>query len=106
MYRLAPEGTAYNMPFASRQMGPLNKSALRYTIDAICSRHEAFRTTFTMTGEGPVQIVSPFRPTHWVEVDLSRLPGKQRRQEAARIVEQEANQPFDLEKGPWQGFID
>ena len=29
MYRLAPEGTAYNMPFASRQMGPLNKSALR-----------------------------------------------------------------------------
>ena len=105
MYRLAPEGTAYNMPFASRQMGPLNKSALRCTIDAICSRHEAFRTTFTMTGEGPVQIVSPFRPPHWVEVDLLRLPREQRRQEAARLVEQEANQPFDLEKGPLARFL-
>ena len=105
MYRLAPEGTAYNMPFASRQMGPLNKSALRGTIDAICSRHEAFRTTFAMTGEGPVQIVSPFRPPHWVEVDLSRLPGEQRRQQAARLVEKEANQPFDLEKGPLARFL-
>ena len=105
MYRLAPEGTAYNMPFASRQMGPLNKSALRSTIDAICRRHEAFRTTFAMTGEGPVQIVSPFRSPHWVEVDLSRLPDEQRRQEAARLVEQEANQPFDLEKGPLARFL-
>jgi amino acid adenylation domain-containing protein len=105
MYRLAPEGTAYNMPFASRQMGPLNKSALRCTIDAICSRHEAFRTTFAMTGEGPVQIVSPFRPPHWVEVDLSRLPSEQRWREAARLVEYEADQPFDLEKGPLAKFL-
>ncbi len=106
MYRLAPEGTAYNMPFASRQMGPLNKSALRSTIDVICHRHEAFRTTFAMTGEGPVQIVSPFRPPHWIEVDLSlRLPSEQRRQEAARLVEEEANQPFDLEKGPLARFL-
>lgn len=105
MYRLAPEGTAYNMPFASRQMGPLNKSALRCTIDAICSRHEAFRTTFAMTGEGPVQIVNPFRPPHWVEVDLSRLPSEQRWREAARLVEYEANQPFDLEKGPLAKFL-
>ena len=105
MYRLAPEGTAYNMPFASRQMGPLNKSALRRTIDAICSRHEAFRTTFAMTGEGPVQIVSPFRPPHWVEVDLSQLPSEQRWREAARLVEYEANQPFDLEKGPLAKFL-
>ena len=38
-----------------------------------------------MTGEGPVQIVSPFRPPHWVEIDLSRLPREQRRQEAAGL---------------------
>ncbi len=106
MHRLAPEGTAYNMPFASRQMGALNKSALRSAIDAICSRHEAFRTTFVMTDEGPVQIASPFRPPHWIEVDLfTRLPAEQRRQEAARLVEQEASQPFDLEKGPVARFL-
>ncbi|MEO8338251.1 MAG: amino acid adenylation domain-containing protein [Nitrospirota bacterium] len=106
MYRLAPHGTAYNMPFASRQMGPLNKSALRSTIDTICKRHEAFRTTFAMTSEGPVQIISPFRPPHWVEVDLlSRLSDEQRRQEASRLVEQEATQPFDLETGPLARFL-
>ena len=105
MYRLAPEGTAYNMPFASRQMGPLNKLALRATIDAICRRHEAFRTTFAMTGEGPVQIIGPFQSPHWVEVDLSCLPVKQRQQEAARLIALEANVPFDLEKGHLARFV-
>jgi amino acid adenylation domain-containing protein len=105
LYQLAPESTAYNMPFASRQMGRLNKAALRSTIDAICNRHEAFRTTFMMQGERPVQIVHPFRPPHWVEADLQHLPHEQRRQQAARLVEQEANQPFDLEKGPLARFL-
>ncbi len=105
MYQLAPKSTAYNMPFASRQMGRLDKAALRNTIDAICTRHEAFRTTFMMTGEGPVQIVHPFRPPHWTEVALLHLPSDQRRQQAARLVEQEANQPFDLENGPLARFL-
>lgn len=105
LYELAPKSTAYNMPFASRQMGRLNKSALRSTIDAICSRHEAFRTTFMMTGEKPVQVIHPFRPPHWVEVDLRHLPSDERQQQAARLVEQEANQPFDLEKGPLARFL-
>jgi amino acid adenylation domain-containing protein len=105
MYQLAPESTAYNMPFASRQMGRLNKAALRKTIDAICSRHEAFRTMFMMKGEGPVQIIQPFRPPHWTEVDLSYLPSAQRQQQAARLVEQEANRPFDLDQGPLARFL-
>ncbi|WHZ27752.1 MAG: non-ribosomal peptide synthetase [Nitrospira sp.] len=105
LYRLAPESTAYNMPFASRQMGRLDKAALRSTIDSICSRHEAFRTTFMMRDEGPVQMIHPFRSPHWVEVDLRHLPSEQRRQQAARLVEQEANQPFDLEKGPLARFL-
>ena len=105
MYQLAPESTAYNMPFASRQMGRLNKSALRSTVDAICNRHEAFRTTFMMKGEGPVQTIHAFRPPHWVEVDLTQRPREQRQQQAAQLVEQEANQRFDLEQGPLARFL-
>jgi len=104
MYQLAPKSTAYNMPFASRQMGRLNKTALRSTIDAICTRHEAFRTMFMMSGEGPVQVIHPFRPPHWIEVSLRHLPPEERQQQAARLVEQEAHQPFDLEKGPLARF--
>ena len=105
MYRLAPEGTAYNMPFASRQMGPLNKTALRSTIDAICSRHEAFRTTFAMTGEGPVQIISPFRPPHWVEVDLTygcRANNGGRRR--LGLWSRKRTSHSILRRDPWQGF--
>lgn len=105
MYQLAPESTAYNMPFASRQMGRLDKAALRRTIDTICSRHEAFRTMFMMKGEGPVQLIQPFRPPHWTEVDLSRLPSAQRQEQAAQLVEQEAHRPFDLEQGPLARFL-
>ncbi|MGQ0556749.1 MAG: amino acid adenylation domain-containing protein [Nitrospiraceae bacterium] len=105
MYQLAPESTAYNMPFASRQMGRLNKSALRSTVDAICHRHEAFRTTFMMKGEGPVQTIHAFRPPHWVEVDLTQRPREERQQQAAQLVEQEANQRFDLERGPLARFL-
>ncbi|MEK6586975.1 MAG: condensation domain-containing protein, partial [Nitrospirota bacterium] len=105
MYQLAPESTAYNMPFASRQMGRLNKSALRSTVDAICNRHEAFRTTFMMKGDGPAQTIHPFRPPHWVEVDLTQRPREERQQQAAELVEQEANQQFDLEQGPLARFL-
>ncbi|MGC4095734.1 MAG: amino acid adenylation domain-containing protein [Nitrospira sp.] len=84
--------------------GRLNKAALRSTIDAICRRHEAFRTTFMMSDEGPVQMIHPFRPPHWVEVHLRHLPSEERQQRAARLVEQEANQPFDLENGPLARF--
>ncbi|MBX3327338.1 MAG: amino acid adenylation domain-containing protein, partial [Nitrospira sp.] len=105
MYQLAPESTAYNMPFASRQMGRLDKAALRSTIDAICRRHEAFRTTFRMKGEGPVQMIQPFRSPHWIEVTLRHLPSEERQQQAARLVEREANQPFDLEHGPLARFL-
>jgi len=105
MYQLAPESPAYNMSFASRQMGRLNKAAVRMAIDAICSRHDVFRTTFTMKGEGPVQIIQPFRRPHWVEVDLTHLPSAERQQRAAGLVEQEANRPFNLEQGPLARFF-
>ena len=54
-----------------------------------------------MLGEGPVQVIHPFRSPHWTEVDLQELPLEQRRQQAARLVEQEANQPFDLRRALW-----
>lgn len=105
LYQLAPESTAYNMPFASRQLGQLNKGALRSTIDTISGRHEAFRTTFMMKETGPIQVIHPFCPPHWIEVDLRQVPADQRQQQAVQLVEQEANRPFDLEKGPLARFL-
>src|SRR5882724_1414740 len=41
-----PAGVAYNLPFAWRLTGPLNKPALAKTVRAIVDRHESLRTTF------------------------------------------------------------
>jgi len=100
LYQLAPYDTAYNMPFASRQLGVLNKKALMQTIDALSRRHESFRTVFRMTGDGPVQIVLPWQSPHCLEVDLRQLPPAERQVEAKRLVQEEARRPFDLENGP------
>ncbi|MDP2384497.1 MAG: amino acid adenylation domain-containing protein [Nitrospirota bacterium] len=105
MYQLAPKGTAYNMPFASRQTGPLNKRWLRQTIQAVTRRHDSFRTTFRMTESGPVQVVADWQPPHWVEIDLQNLPRHERLAEAIRLVEEEARTPFDLERGPVARFF-
>lgn len=104
MYQLAPEGTAYNMPFASRQIGPLNKRWMRQTIESLTRRHDSFRTTFRMTERGPVQVVAEWQSPRWVEIDLRGVPSDRRLDEALRIVEEDARTPFDLEQGPVARF--
>jgi len=98
--QLAPESTAYNMPFTLRQFGRLNRPALRQTIDAMVARHESFRTTFRMSGQGPVQIIASEQAPGWGEISLRPLSEEQRVRQAVAIVEQEVKRPFDLEKGP------
>jgi len=105
LYELAPDETAYNISFASRQLGVLNMEALMQTVDALSRRHESFRTVFRMTGEGPVQVVLPWQSPRCSEVDLSRLPLADRQVEAKRLVQEEARRPFDLENGPVGRFL-
>lgn len=98
--QLAPEATAYNLLFVSRQKGSLKIPILRQVVDLLSRRHEAFRTTFAMTGAGLVQRVAPWQSPHLTEIDLRRLPKEQREGEARRISEEEGARPFDLEHGP------
>ncbi|MEQ1792685.1 MAG: amino acid adenylation domain-containing protein [Nitrospira sp.] len=105
LHQLAPQSTAYNMLFVSRQMGPLSRQALRQSADALVARHESFRTTFAMSEKGPIQRVSPELAVPWGEVDLRRLPSAQRIAEAKRLAEEEARRPFNLEAGPLVRFF-
>ncbi|BFU96642.1 MAG: putative Multi-domain non-ribosomal peptide synthetase [Nitrospira sp.] len=98
--QLAPEATAYNLLFVSRQKGLLKVPILRQVVDLLSRRHEAFRTTFAMTAAGPVQRIAPWQSPHLVEIDLRRLSKELREQEARRIAQEEGRRPFDLERGP------
>lgn len=98
--QLLPEIPLYNEPVTIHRSGPLDLGILERSFTEILRRHEMWRTTFTMSGGGPVQVIHPPGPVRLPLVDLSSLPRAEREVEALRLATEEARQPFDLERGP------
>jgi amino acid adenylation domain-containing protein len=98
--RLAGGGTAYNLAFALRLEGRLDRTALGRTWDALVARHEILRTTFALGGERPVQVIAPAAPHPLPRLDLRALPPAAREAELARVLRAAGSRPFDLEHGP------
>ena len=95
--QLQPGSPVYNIAGAVRMQGPLSPPALAAALAAVVRRHEALRTTFADTDEGPVQIVGePFVPALPM-IDLQSLP---REDELRRLTVEEARRGFDLAQGP------
>ena len=51
------DGSAYVLPMAVAIEGPLNREALRASLQALVARHAILRTTFPLDGDRPAQIV-------------------------------------------------
>ncbi|HEV2733862.1 MAG TPA: condensation domain-containing protein, partial [Longimicrobiaceae bacterium] len=98
--RLAPGGSAYNLPHALRLRGPLDAAALRASLDALVERHETLRTTFAEQDGAPVQVIHPPAAVPLPVLDLRALAAAGRLAAAERLVDEEAERPFDLERGP------
>jgi amino acid adenylation domain-containing protein/FkbM family methyltransferase len=98
--QLNPGLYAYNLASAIRLSGSLDREALEWAINEIHRRHESLRTHFVATEGNPVQVITPPMPVRLELNDLSSLPAEERFEEAMRLATQEAQQPFDLEKGP------
>ncbi len=102
--RLARDGeggeTAYNVPTALRLGGALHPTALRTALGAMVARHEALRTTFVATPEGPAQEIRPPGPVPLPQVDLAGLTVSAREPEAKRFLAVEAARRFSLADGP------
>jgi amino acid adenylation domain-containing protein/non-ribosomal peptide synthase protein (TIGR01720 family) len=106
--QLEPGSPFYNLPDAVRLTGPLNEDLMEKSLNEVVRRHESLRTTFQVIDGKPVQVVvpeyelteeSPFYIKLPID-DLRSLPETKRETEAMRIARQEAQQPFDLAKGP------
>ena len=83
-----------------RLRGRLDEAALEAALDAVCARHEAWRTTFHTVGDQPRRRVHPPGPQPLLRYDLSELepgPREVRRRELAREL---ARRPFDLTRLP------
>jgi amino acid adenylation domain-containing protein len=98
--RLEPGTAIYNIPFALDIAGALDAVALKRSINEIVRRHDALRTTFTITDGRPVQVVAPALRLDVPLVDLSSLPAAERDGEAMRLETEQARRPFDLTRGP------
>lgn len=83
-----------------RLRGQLDVRALEASLETICARHEALRTTFDTREGQPVQIVGPPRPVPLTRVDLRELTPSAREDEAGRLLAREAQRSFDLSRDP------
>jgi len=101
LHRVAPEDPAYNVPVAAVVRGPLDRTALRRALAAVCSRHESLRTTFGEVDGAPVQLILPALEIALPVVDLSCLPSADRAPgEIDRLCRGIFYLAFDLATGP------
>lgn len=98
--QLEPGLVAYNIPAAVRLVGHVDVAVLNWSLNEIVRRHESLRTTFDSVAGPPVQIIAPALELSIRTVDLTYLPDKARETEAMRLSREEAQQPFDLIRGP------
>ena len=99
--RLEPGSPLYNVSAAVRLTGSLDAEALERALSEVVRRHESLRTHFAERNDHePVQIIEPAAPLKLTHIDLSLKPADGREAEAARLIEQEAQRPYDLSTGP------
>ncbi|MCY1016471.1 non-ribosomal peptide synthetase [Pyxidicoccus sp. MSG2] len=98
--RLQPQSPLYNIPLALRLEGALDAPALERSLAELVRRHESLRTTFHQDVGGGVQRIGAPMPLPLPAVDLRGVPEALREQEVARLCNEDARRPFDLERGP------
>ncbi|RMS88891.1 Pyoverdine sidechain peptide synthetase III, L-Thr-L-Ser component, partial [Pseudomonas savastanoi] len=94
IWQLEPHSAAYNIPLALRLHGALDVEALRRSVEQLIERHETLRTTFEQQGDEALQVVHP-ASSFALEVDQLAAG-----ETVERYVDQEVQQPFDLQHGP------
>ncbi|MEH2222132.1 condensation domain-containing protein [Nostoc sp.] len=98
--QLQPGNSAYNISQPMRLIGCLNVAALEQSFHEVVRRHEVLRTTFTVVDGQPLQVIATSLSFKLVVIDLQELSQKQRETDVLRLASEEAQEPFDLTKGP------
>jgi amino acid adenylation domain-containing protein len=100
LHQLEPNSTAYLMSSAFHLRGLLLLKPLEASLQTLVQRHEALRTTFPLVQDEPVQQIAPAWPFHLPVINLQSLLAEGRNQEVERLIDEDAQQPFELAVGP------
>ena len=100
LQQLEPDTAAYNIPTATLIEGQLNIDALDRALNEVVKRHEALRTTFTVTDGTPGQVILPELRLKLAVVNLLHLSETESEAEARRLIAEYAQRPFDLSEAP------
>jgi amino acid adenylation domain-containing protein len=98
--QLAGSSLAYLVQDAHRLRGNLDLQALQAAVQALVTRHESLRTRFEEIDGEPCQIIETEVKVPIVIEDLSDLDERARDTAIAIIRQRDANEPFDLQRGP------
>ncbi len=98
--QIDPGGHAYNVPWAVRLQGLLDRKALQYALDQAIVRHETLRTSFSYEDGNLRQVVHDRAALTIESEDLSGEADQHREARAAALMRAEAQRPFDLARAP------
>jgi amino acid adenylation domain-containing protein len=94
------DGIAYNSPGAFQLQGKLDLDVLRRAFNELIARHAILRTTYTVIGGEPMQLIAPHAEIELNIVDLRGRPTDEQYTASQQILKEESRFPFDLVTGP------
>ncbi len=83
-----------------RLRGKLNVPALQNALDRVMARHESTRTVFPCVNGEPAQVILESQKLPLSEINLSSFSAAARERQLRRLLNDEAQRPFDLAHGP------
>src|SRR5262249_40435811 len=98
--QLDPESTGYNDPIVAKVTGKLQIRALECSFNEIVRRHASLRTTFTIDGVQPVQVIASELILSLPVVDLQLLTAREQQAAVQELALTEARHIFSLAQGP------
>jgi amino acid adenylation domain-containing protein len=95
-------GSGHPTSWRCRLRGELDREVLRRALERIAARHDVLRATFRVVGGEPEQRTAPVEESGFLllDHDLSGHPEFGAQAELGRVVAEEADAPFSLERGP------
>jgi amino acid adenylation domain-containing protein len=97
--QLEGPSATYNIPAALRLDGTFHQNALALSLQTLVQRHESLRTVFPTINGKPVVQLSDISYQLLV-INYQEIPVSEQEAEVQRLIDEDAQLPFDLETGP------